>query len=83
MEFSRGKSRNYIKSKMEFFTAIESVFRFDATSNFLTKFRSFELLVAQMGFDLIIKIITISNQVGNGWYVSTMSWMGHFALGTW
>ena len=52
---------------MEFFTAIESVFRFDATSNFLRKLWSFELLVAQMGFDLIIKIIKISNQVGNGW----------------
>ena len=72
-----------MKSKMEFFTTIENVFLFDATLDFLRKFWSFKLLIAQMRFDLIIKIIKISDHINNGRYVSTRSQMGHFALGTW
>ena len=57
-------------------------FRFDATANFLKKFRNFELLFAQMGFALTIKMIKISKQIGDWWYVSTASQMSHSALGT-
>ena len=83
MGFSTGRSKDSIKSKMELFPAIENDFRFDATADFLKKFCNFELLFAQMGFALTIKMIKISNQIGDGWYVSTGSQMVHSALGTW
>lgn len=58
---------------MELFPAIENDLRFDATADFLKKFCKFELLFAQMGFALTIKMIKISNQIGDGLYVSTTS----------
>ena len=48
----------------------------------MKKFCSFRLLFAQMEFVSIIKMIKISNKIGNGQYVSTISLMGHSALGT-
>ena len=58
---------------MELFPTTKNGFRFDATSDFLKKFCSFGLLFAQRGFGLIIKMIKISNQIGDGLYVSTTS----------
>ena len=71
MWFSKGRSSNSNKSKMELFPTIKNDFRFDATSDFLKKFCSFGLLFAQIGFGLIIKMIKISNQIGDGLYIST------------
>ena len=83
MWFSTGRSRNSIKSKMELFPTIENDFCFDATSDLLKKFCSFGLLFAQMGFGLIMRMVKISNQIGDGWYVSVTSQMDHSALGSW
>ena len=42
---------------MDLFTAMNNVFCFDVTSDFLKKFWSFGLLFAQIGFALKIKMI--------------------------
>ena len=49
MKFSRDRSTNSTKSKMELFTTIDNAFPFD-------------LLFAQMGFNLIIKMINFQSR---------------------